>query len=163
MRIIENSPERLLLVSQSVWAPAFFAVFALGMLTMAWFARAHAPVIALGLLGIGAALVLGMLGTWRTETAEFARVTRTATITIRSGFGTKADTVPLAAIRQAVAIRGRRNAHMTGALANTDGRPSLELRRSAPTVPLTKAYLGQPAATEIVDAVNAWLADTARK
>lgn len=158
MRIVENTPERLVLRHRRVVRPWITGAFILLFLVMAWFSYFDAPGIAYGMVCIAALLTLGLVvfDLARSE-AVFSR--RTGTVTIRHGIPgwTRSETVRLGSIRRAYAAVAGSNPMQSGTVMSGGQKtPTLDLRQGAP-VPLSAIGTFAASQEAAVQAVNDWL------
>lgn len=153
MRIVEDSPDRLVLAHQPVWqalGSALALAVALAAALTTWSAGDElAPFLgAIGLAGLVAALFL-----LQRTTATLDRPRRQVTIHRRAVLRRTVTETPLAAVRRAE-IQSRvpwfnrrlRKVH----------RPALELT-DGNRVPLTRHYSEGPGPGRAVQAINRWL------
>lgn len=158
MRVVENTPERLLLQDRAFIAAIGFGSFAILFLVMAWFARVDALGISLGLLLIASMLLLGVAVSYRDNRITFSRAGRVVTIDRRSLIRRSSQTVPLDQVRAAVAQAGGYRTRKGNSVVVHGRRPALQLVRKATEIPLARGY-GDAAPTEaVVQAMNEWLA-----
>jgi hypothetical protein len=158
VKIVENTPERLVLRHRRVIRPWVTGAFILLFLVMAWFSYFDVPGIGYGLLLIAALLTLGLMvfDLARSE-AVFSR--RTGTVTIRHSIPGRSrfETVKLGSIRRAFAGVAGSNPMQSGTVMSGGQKtPMLDLRQGKP-VPLSA--IGNFAASQeaAVKAVNGWL------
>jgi hypothetical protein len=158
VKIVENTPERLVLQHRSVIRPYITGFFILLFLVMAFFAYSDAPGITYGFILIAAMLTLALVVfDLARSRAEFSR--RTGTVTIRHDGLRRGQpqVIQLGSIDHAFASISGTNSQVSGTTMNGGQKcPSLALRRGK-SVRLSQIATHSKTNDLAVAAINAWL------
>lgn len=159
MRIIQNTPETLILQHRRLIRPWFVGFFALLFLVMAYFAYKDAPGITYGFILIAAMLIFALV-VFDLQQSHVVFSRREGTVTIRQGIlgRGKPQVIKLSAIREAFASVAGSNSQVTGTMmAGGQKCPTLAMRQGKP-VPLSPIANFNKSQDIAVKTINDWLA-----
>jgi hypothetical protein len=158
MRVVENSPDRLVIEDNPVLLGAFLAILILFFAAVALWTIGSAPLVAFAALTGAALMGVAFAAFVRRVFVAFDRAAGAVVIRTASIRRQTEVQLPLTDIAQAVV-------EVTTSLDDQNSstprtlmyRPALSLKDGRPNHPLVQVYSGGTGAARVVDAINDWL------
>lgn len=158
MRIVEDSPDRLVIEDRPIILGTLFVVIVIFFVAAALWTVADAPAVAFGAL-LGAVLMGICFAVFvRRVFVIFDRAADALVIRTASVFGQTVVQLRLPDIAEAVVETTTSiDDHDSTTARTLMHRPALRLTNGRPNQPLTQIYSGGKGASKAVDAINRWL------